>query len=195
MKKRWYLVCGIVIGVVAATAGSAFADQVKSLIGKKVTGEYVVVVDGKTLLDKGAIIDGKANAPVREISEALGADVKVEGKKIIVTTDSSVSNSTEPTKPVTEPTESTTKENKYMGGSKASLEELKNSIVNNRIKPAEEERKAILAEINILKTSGMNGEPAPGLVDKEKQLKEYDEIIARATEELRMVEEALAAIK
>ena len=195
MKKRWYLVCGIIVGVVAATAGSAFADQVKSLIGKKVTGEYVVVVDGKTLADKGAVIDGKTNVPVRGLTDALGVDLKVEGKKIIVTTDGSTSSSTEPTKPVTEPTEPATKENKYMGGSKANLEELKNSIVNKRLKPVIEGRKEILAEIEILKKSGINGEPAPNLAVKEKQLAEYDAMIAEDTEELRLVEEALAAIK
>lgn len=52
------------------------------------TGEYTVVVNGQKLTDKGAIIDGKANVPVRGISEASGADIKGDGKTIIVTTES-----------------------------------------------------------------------------------------------------------
>ncbi|WP_433939099.1 stalk domain-containing protein [Paenibacillus lautus] len=51
------------------------------------TGD-TVVVNGQKLTDKGAIIDGKANVPVRGISEVLGADIKVDGKTIIVTTES-----------------------------------------------------------------------------------------------------------
>lgn len=192
MKKWTYLISGIVIGATIATAGSAFADQVKSLVGKKVTAEYTVVVDGKTLPDKGAVIDGRTNVPVRGITQALGVDMQVEGKTIKITTetsgDSKDEGSTETTKP-------STSENKYMGGTKKSLEELKHSIENNRLKPVVEGRKSILAEIEILKTSGMNGEPAPGLAAKEKQLAEYDKMIAEDTEELRLVNEALAAIE
>lgn len=184
MKKWTYLVSGIVIGAMVATAGNAFADQVKSLVGKKVTGEYEVVVNGTALQDKGAVIDGRTNVPVRGITQALGVDFKVEGKKIIVTTDGGDSTSAEPTNPTTD--------NKYMGGSKENLEELKSSIENNRIKPAVEERKSIVAEIENLKKSG---DDLPILEVKEKRLKEYDEIIAKATEELRLVNEALAAIE
>ncbi|MFL1672211.1 copper amine oxidase [Paenibacillus dendritiformis] len=187
MKKWTYLISGIVIGAIVATAGNAFANEVKSMIGKKVTGEYEVVVNGKALQDKGAVIEGRTNVPVRGITQALGADFKVEGRKIIVTTDDTDQTTAPPSKPAAD--------NKYIGGSKESLEELKSSIENNRIKPTEEGRKNILAEIEILKTSGPNGEPAPGLAAKEKQLKEYDEIIAKATEELRLVNEALAAIE
>lgn len=76
--KVAYIAGGIVIGIVFSTSAGAFADQVKSLVGKKVTGEYTIVVDGKKLSDKGAVIDSKANVPARALSEALGANVKVE---------------------------------------------------------------------------------------------------------------------
>ncbi|MGG4196102.1 stalk domain-containing protein [Paenibacillus jamilae] len=189
MKKWVYLVSGVVIGAVVATAGSAFADQIKSLVGKKVTGEYTVIVNGKELQDKGAVIDGKTNVPIRGVSQALGADIQVEGKKILVTSKQEGSNS------VGGSTKADTNENEYMTDSKESLEVLRDSIKNNRIKPAVEERQSIVKEIEILKTSGMNGTPAPGLAAKEKQLKEYDEIIAKANEELSLVEEALATKK
>lgn len=187
MKKLVYTLGCILIGFVLATSTNVFADAVKSLIGKKVTGEYSVIVNGEKLSEKGAIIDGKANVPVRPISDALGADIIVSGKTITITTESEVAS---------EPDNKTSaKDNKYLGSSKENLEELKFSIENRRLKPVIEGRKGILAEIEILKTSGMNGEPAPGLIDKQKQLAEYDAIIADANKELRLVEEALAAIK
>lgn len=187
MKKWGYLLSGVVIGALVATSGNAVVAQVKSLVGQKVTGEYKVIVNGKELQEKGAVINGKTNAPVRALSESIGADLKVSNKTITITTQSEVA---------LEPDNKTSaKDNKYMGSSKENLEELKFSIENRRLKPVIEGRKGILAEIEILKTSGMNGEPAPGLVDKQKQLAEYDAIIADATNELRLVEEALAAIK
>lgn len=189
MKKAAYVAGGVLIGFILATTTGAFADSVKSLIGKKVTGEYTVVVNGEKIADKGAVIDGRANVPVRGISEALGADIKVSGKTISVTTMTAKQDTG------SEATTQVTEGNKYLGSSKKSLEELKYSIEHNRIKPIEDGRKEILAEIEILKTSGMNGQPAPGLAVKQAQLAEYDELLANAKEELRLVEEALAAIK
>ncbi len=85
MKKWSYMTVAFLLGVVVTISGGEVAAQVKSLIGQKVTGEYTVVVNGSTLSDKGAIIDSKANVPARSLSEALGADVKVEGKTIYIT--------------------------------------------------------------------------------------------------------------
>ncbi|GAV13229.1 stalk domain-containing protein [Paenibacillus sp. NAIST15-1] len=190
MKKWMYLVSGVVIGALVTTAGSAFADQIKSLVGEKVTGEYTVVVNGKALQDKGAVINGRTNVPVRGVSQALGADIRVEGKKIIVTSKQAVNAS------VGGSTKADTNGNKYMADSKESLEVLRDSIKKNRIKPAVEERQSIVEEIETLKKSQeKSGEEAPVLVVMEKQLDEYDAIIARANEDLRLVEEALAAKK
>lgn len=86
MKK--YIV-GFLAGALFVLSSSAFADTI-SLIGKKVTGEYKVVVDGNALVDKGAIIDNRTNVPVRGLSEALGANVSVDNttKTIYVTSES-----------------------------------------------------------------------------------------------------------
>lgn len=96
MKKWSYLFGGILIGVVVATSGSAVAAQVKSIVGQKVTGEYKVIVDGKELQDKGAVINGRTNAPVRAISESIGADLQVDNKSktIKITTTDSTTDST-----------------------------------------------------------------------------------------------------
>ncbi|MBG9737085.1 stalk domain-containing protein [Paenibacillus alvei] len=188
MKKWVYLVSGVVIGAVVATAGSAFADQIKSLVGEKVTGEYTVVVNGKALQDKGAVINGRTNVPVRGVSQALGADIRVEGKKILVTSKQEGSNSVGgSTKP--------TNDNPYKDGSKENLETLRDSI-DNRIKPAVKERQSLVDEIETLKKSQeKSGSEVPVLKDKEKQLAEYDRMIAEDTEKLRLVEEALATKK
>jgi len=84
-KNLLGLVISFVLGVSVAAFGQDVYAQINSMIGKKVTGEYTVIVNGETLSDKGAIIDGRANVPVRALSESLGADIKVEGKTIMVT--------------------------------------------------------------------------------------------------------------
>ncbi|MGN7309421.1 copper amine oxidase, partial [Bacillus subtilis] len=122
MKKVAYIAGGILIGVVVSTAGGAFADSVKSLVGKKVTGEYTVIVDGKKLSDKGAVIDSRANVPARALSEALGADVKVTGKIITITSSEESSGTT--VSEESTPSSPSSSSNKYIGGSKSSLESL-----------------------------------------------------------------------
>lgn len=84
MKKWMYAVGAFVLGVVVASSSDAVAAQVKSLTGQKVTGEYTVIVNGEKLSDKGAIISGKTNAPVRAVSESLGADLMVDNNNKVV---------------------------------------------------------------------------------------------------------------
>lgn len=91
MKRLTYMALAFLLGIVVTMSTGDVAAQVKSLIGQKVTGEYTVVVNGETLSDKGAIIDSKANVPARALSEALGADVKVEGKTIYINKEESAS--------------------------------------------------------------------------------------------------------
>lgn len=190
MKKWTYLVSGILIGAVVATSGSAAAAQIKSLIGQKVSAELTVVVNGKELPNKAPVINGVTNAPVRAISDALGADLQLEGKVINITTNEvAPSTSNENTSSPNGSSDSTTT-NKYFGSTKESLEELKYSIENNRIKPAVEERKLILEEIETAKKIWDN----PDLTKINKQLAEYDTIIEKAQEELQLVNEALEAL-
>lgn len=185
MKKWTYLLSGVVIGAIVATAGSAFADQVKTLVGKKVTGEYTVVVNGKELQDKGAVIEGRTNVPVRGISNALGVDMKVEGKKIIITSDDadSVSN--------TAPADTN---NPYIGRSKTDLEKSRDSLQNETLANFEKGRKNILAKIEELEKSGAPRGEGTSLTAKEEQLAEYDAEIAKYTKELEQINEALAAL-
>lgn len=87
MKNILFGIGCFIVGVVFASSADSVFAQVQSMIGKKVTGEYTVIVNGKTLADKGSVIDGKANVPLRSMSEALGADIKVEDRTINITTE------------------------------------------------------------------------------------------------------------
>ncbi|QOH62403.1 2,' 3'-cyclic nucleotide 2'-phosphodiesterase [Paenibacillus polymyxa] len=85
MKKWSYLLSGVLIGAVVATASSSFADQVKSLVGEKVAGEYAVKVNGNSLVENAIVVDGKAHVPLRAVTDSLGASLKVEGKTVEIT--------------------------------------------------------------------------------------------------------------
>ncbi|WFR64211.1 copper amine oxidase [Paenibacillus amylolyticus] len=191
--KVAYIAGGIIIGIVFSTSTGAFADQVKSLVGKKVTGEYTIVVNGNKLSDKGAVIDSRANVPARALSEALGAEVKVDGRTISITSQDESSSPGAGGSNVSNPSSQAT--NKYIGGTKKSLEELKESKINNTIKPATLGREALLKEMAILKETEAQGIPVPVLADKEKQLASYDKILAEANADLKLIEEALTTAK
>lgn len=93
MKKWSYLLGGVLIGAVLVASSDAVAAQVKSLVGQRVSGEYTVIVNGKELQDKGAVVNGKTNAPVRAVSESIGAELQVDNKKktISITTEDNAS--------------------------------------------------------------------------------------------------------
>ncbi|WP_427050361.1 stalk domain-containing protein [Paenibacillus sp. TC-CSREp1] len=186
MKKVAYIAGGILIGFVLSTSAGAFADSVKSLVGKKVSGEYTVVVNGQKLADKGAVIDGKANVPVRGISEALGADIKVEGKTITVTSDIGVEES--------KPTAGTpvTTDNKYKGRTKESIEEALTILRDRILAPNLKERNEVAEEIERYKAQGLDPEEYAA---REAQLAGYDERIAATKADIAQAEAALAALK
>ncbi|WP_315370862.1 copper amine oxidase [Paenibacillus xylanexedens] len=187
MKKVAYIAMGFLLGIVFMTAGAAFADQVKSLIGKKVTGEYTVIVNGSKLSDKGAVIDSKANVPARTLSEALGADVSVNGKVITIT---SVEGSNETNE--SSPSDTTTSQtNKYIGGTKSSLNQLKDSTVNNVIAPLKKARETTASALEELEAIG--NEDAAKV--SEQRLSEYDSEIAKYEAELKLIDEALLTAK
>ncbi|KUP23115.1 hypothetical protein [Paenibacillus sp. DMB5] len=80
MKKYIF---GFLVGAIFTVSTTAFADDIKSLVGKAIQGEAPVIVDGQQL-DTAIIVDGKSYAPVRVIGEAAGYSVSVDGKKIIL---------------------------------------------------------------------------------------------------------------
>lgn len=186
MKKAAYIAGGILIGFVLSTSAGAFADSVKSLVGKKVSGEYTVIVNGQKLSDKGAVIDGKANVPVRGISEALGADIKVEGKTITLTSNSTVEDGTSTSG------ETVKLDNKYAGRSKESLEETLTILRDRILTPNLKEREEVAKEIERYRDQGIDPKD---YASRETQLAGYDERIAATKADIAQAEAALAALK
>ncbi|MEC0235254.1 hypothetical protein P4H71_13075 [Paenibacillus kribbensis] len=92
MNKKMYMFIGALLGVLLATSGGVAADQVKSLVGKTVSGEYNVRVNGTTLSENAIAVDGTAYVPLRSISESLGANLAVKGKTIEIATGTPSSN-------------------------------------------------------------------------------------------------------
>ncbi len=84
MKKY---VIGFVIGALLMFSGQALANTV-SRVGLKVGSEATVILNGNQLPD-AIIVDSKSYAPVKDIADAFGADVKYEpaskGKKAVIT--------------------------------------------------------------------------------------------------------------
>lgn len=182
MKKWLYILSGVAIGIVFTVSSSAFAEQVKSLVGKKVTGEFTVIVNGNTLSDKGAVIDGKANAPVRALSETLGADVKVSGRTIFITRAEENSN---------ELPNSNDTENKYIGKSRESIEESIRIFKENVLPLNKRERENVLEEIKMAKAAKADDL----LIIKESQLKELDSTIEKTEAEIAKAETALSLLE
>ncbi|MNM39096.1 hypothetical protein D3C81_498650 [compost metagenome] len=77
MKK---FVSGVIVGALLFGGVTAFADDVKSLVGLKVQAETTIAMGDQTLT--GIIVDGKTYAPVRAIGESAGYSVTIDGKKV-----------------------------------------------------------------------------------------------------------------
>jgi hypothetical protein len=124
MKKWSYLLVllsGMLIGTIIATAGSAFADQIKSMIGQTVAGEYTVKVNGSSLSENAIVVDGKAHVPLRAVTDSLGASLKVDGKTIqIESPDNSSSKQSDD--------EVLSTSDKYQGWPASKLEERKSEL-------------------------------------------------------------------
>lgn len=85
MKKyAGYLLAGM-IGFVIAIPATSFGAQIQSMVGKKIQAEYSVEVYGKTLPVKSIVIGGTSYTPNRALADAIGADVRLEDKKVIFT--------------------------------------------------------------------------------------------------------------
>lgn len=76
MKRKVLLLAIIAILLLS---GQAFADS-KSKIGKKITAESPVYLDGVQVSD-AVIFDGTSFGAIRELAEMLGLDVKFENGK------------------------------------------------------------------------------------------------------------------
>lgn len=83
MKK---FVAGIIIGSVLSFTISAHADELASLVGKEIQGEFPVTLNGEQLSNQAAVVDGTSYLPVRAIGEALNLEVSFNAEAGIALT-------------------------------------------------------------------------------------------------------------
>ncbi|APQ59813.1 hypothetical protein PPOLYM_02560 [Paenibacillus polymyxa] len=195
MKKWSYLLSGVLIGAVVATASSSFADQVKSLVGEKVAGEYAVKVNGNSLVENAIVVDGKAHVPLRAVTDSLGANLKVDGKTIQI--ESSNTSSSKQTN-----TEVKTSSGKYQGWPSSKLEERKSELekfVNDTEKDKENLQKS-LEKYNKLREEYSGNKKMMDNLDSETKgteevLQEAETNIAKYKTELEEINKAIASLK
>jgi hypothetical protein len=78
-------ISGVIVGALLFGAVPTFAAS--GLLGQKVQGVFTVEKNG-TKISEAVVINGSAYAPVRAVAEATGVNLKVEGKKIIMSSES-----------------------------------------------------------------------------------------------------------
>lgn len=78
MKKIGHSLLGVVIGSALTLSASVAAEEIKSLIGKRIDGEFVVTLDDQELPVKAGTIEGTSYLPVRAVSEALNLEVSFD---------------------------------------------------------------------------------------------------------------------
>lgn len=81
MKKPFHMFIGILIGAAITVSATAAAEELQSLVGKKIDGEFTVTLNGKELAVKAGTIEGTSYLPVRAVSESLGLDVGFDSEK------------------------------------------------------------------------------------------------------------------
>lgn len=74
---RKYLI-GFIVGAIVSVAGTAYADDIKNVIGLTVQGSFPVKVNGVKAGNDAVIIDGSSYLPVRAMGEALNMDVSFD---------------------------------------------------------------------------------------------------------------------
>ncbi|MFI2857116.1 2,' 3'-cyclic nucleotide 2'-phosphodiesterase [Paenibacillus sp. JSM ZJ436] len=179
MKKSAYVLSGVLIGAVLSTTTVAMADQVKSMIGKKVAGEYTVNVNGKLLTDKAIVVDNKAHVPLRSVNDSLGGSLNIDGRTIIIKTE------------IPKDTAIPVSNNKYLGKSKTEIEATLKILKEDVLQEALDARDRVTAEINRLKLA-----ETPEMIPFwEEQLVEHNKSIVGIQADIAEAEAALAAVK
>lgn len=126
MKK---IVAGFLAGALFTIGAGAFADEIQSLVGKKIQGETAVLVNGKSI-DKAIVVEGKSYAPVRSIGEAAGMKVQYGNEGIVLSDESTKEIKPDPV--TTEPITETKEPKKINKETPLTLDQLNNAIKENQ---------------------------------------------------------------
>lgn len=189
MKKFVYVASGMLLGIaLALPLGSAFADQIKSVVGTKITGQYTVTVNGQQLSDPAIVAEGKSYAPVRSLVSAVGTgEIIVDNteKTIDITVDADTPQ-TQPVEEVTPPVQEST--NPYVSLTKEKLFSAKEMFEVQQLKRIDD---------LVTKYEGMIANPeswldVEGLKETIATLKEQR---IEYEEKLLLVNEAIAALE
>ncbi|RUS47569.1 hypothetical protein [Cohnella sp. AR92] len=87
MKRIPTFLLGAVVGVALTVSASTYAASA-GLIGKKITSEVPIVLDGKKLSEKGSVAEGTTLLPVRSLAGAFQAGVEFKDGTVYLTTSS-----------------------------------------------------------------------------------------------------------
>lgn len=71
---RKYII-GAVFGIVLTVSTSVLAEEIQSLIGRPIEGQFPVTLNDKPLEKNAIVVDGSSYLPVRAVGEALNLDV------------------------------------------------------------------------------------------------------------------------
>ncbi|WP_411736104.1 hypothetical protein [Paenibacillus sp. M2] len=141
MKKISIALGSFVLGLGIALPVGVFADDIKSLVGTKITGEYTVSVNGVRITDPAIVAAGKSHAPVRALADALGAkEINVDNtEKTIDITVGSVQETNVIEPETTTPSTETTipSSNEYASMSKVEVKKKRDYLSNSVIPQTE----------------------------------------------------------
>jgi hypothetical protein len=83
MKK---MMVGLIIGIGLTLGASAYADEIASLIGKKVDGSFPLIINDKRADKDVLVIDGTSYMPVRSAATLFGYDVSFNADLMVILT-------------------------------------------------------------------------------------------------------------
>lgn len=170
--KKWIYLLLFGVAVVAVAAGCSFDGRGHySLTGKKVSEEYKVVINGKPM--EGALIEGNLYVPLRTMLKELDVGFTVDGLNKVITVGE----------------ENPAPPNKFMKMSSSELQALRRTLKNETLPNFKKRRKNISDKM----TERLQAGDKEGFEAAKKLLVECKAAMARYTEELRLVEVALAA--
>jgi hypothetical protein len=75
MKKFSYILLGFIVGIVFTASAGTYAASI-GLIGKKITAEVPIVLNGEKLSEVGSVAEGTTLLPVRSLAGVFEAEVE-----------------------------------------------------------------------------------------------------------------------
>lgn len=84
MKRTKWFVVGLLVGISLILGATAFADEIKSYIGKQIEGQFPITIDNERIEQPGLVIEGVSYLPVRVAGELFGYNVSFVDSEVIL---------------------------------------------------------------------------------------------------------------